>query len=577
MNFFGKRPDANLQYAFQRHNFWQELLIVFLPSGLLLFALIAFWHYSEYRRELRFMQSMEVTRIETGIDSIQREFQVITSDLLVLAEGPSLQRFLESGLQADRQELEAEFLNFSRYKRKYDQIRFLDRQGQEIVRINWNNGQPAAVPADELQNKGQRYYFQDTYRLGAGEVFVSPLDLNIEGGSIELPFKPMIRFGTPVYPPREGKLGIVLLNYHANILLQQLETAMASDGSQPMLLNSDGYWLMAPNSDDEWGFMLGNEQRTFRQVYPHVWELMSQQEQGQITVDEGIFTFTTIYPLTVSMSSSTGAAAPFAPSQMALHRDNYFWKVVSWVPMENLRTLQRRHVNHTLIQTAIIGGVLVSISSLVAKGRLAHRQTILQLKASEQRLRTITNEVAEGLLVVDPEDNVMLVNPEAERLLGFTEADMLGHHFHSLIYRAADGTPIDQENCAICPEPCAIVTTLQAGQTVRISQDEFTRADGSTMAVAYNASPLWEAGRVAGAVVVFRDITQEVEAQQKLSHMALRDALTGLFNRRELERVIQNTMVRARETKFSFALLILDIDHFKQVNDTYGHLVGDQS
>jgi hypothetical protein len=64
----------------------------------------------------------------------------------------------------------------------------------EVVRVNYSRGNPAVVPRGQLQNKSSRYYFADAFRLGGGEVFASPLDLNIERGEIERPLKPMIRF-----------------------------------------------------------------------------------------------------------------------------------------------------------------------------------------------------------------------------------------------------------------------------------------------------------------------------------------------------------------------------------------------
>ena len=86
----------------------------------------------------------------------------------------------------------------------YDQVRYLDETGMEIVRVNFNNGQPAIVEKNKLQPKGQRYYFKDAITLDKDEIYVSPFDLNIEGQSIELPHKPMVRFSAPVFD-RSGR------------------------------------------------------------------------------------------------------------------------------------------------------------------------------------------------------------------------------------------------------------------------------------------------------------------------------------------------------------------------------------
>ncbi len=84
------------------------------------------------------------------------------------------------------------------------------------------------VVADQckLQNKKNRYYFRDVFKLNQGEVFVSPLDLNIERGEIEQPLKPMIRFGTPIFDKYSNKRGIVLLNYLGSKLLNRYKDQM---------------------------------------------------------------------------------------------------------------------------------------------------------------------------------------------------------------------------------------------------------------------------------------------------------------------------------------------------------------
>ncbi len=63
----------------------------------------------------------------------------------------------------------------------------LDNDGMEILRVNYNNGKPEAVPQDKLQNKASRYYFTESQKLGPNEIYVSPFDLNIENGKIEQP------------------------------------------------------------------------------------------------------------------------------------------------------------------------------------------------------------------------------------------------------------------------------------------------------------------------------------------------------------------------------------------------------
>jgi len=87
------------------------------------------------------------------------------------------------------------FFSFTSRSGLYDQVRLLDAAGNELIRINYNNGTPFIVPGDQLQSKADRYYFQEASQMNLGEVYMSPFDLNIENQKLEKPYKPTIRFG----------------------------------------------------------------------------------------------------------------------------------------------------------------------------------------------------------------------------------------------------------------------------------------------------------------------------------------------------------------------------------------------
>lgn len=231
-----------------------------------------------------------------------------------------------------------EYLAFSRQKRKYDQIRFIDDKGMEKVRINFNSGNPAILPESQLMPKGNRYYFKVTMALSRDKVFVSPFDLNIEKGEIEEPLKPMIRFGMPVFDHTERKRGIVILNYLGNRLIASIrETGKLSIGDI-MLVNSDGYWLCGPKKADEWGFMLEKRKhRKFSLDFPQAWESISSSAVCQIYNENGLFTSATIYPLKEGLNPSSGSTAAYGDSDKSVKHREYYWKIISYIPAQRLR------------------------------------------------------------------------------------------------------------------------------------------------------------------------------------------------------------------------------------------------
>lgn len=280
-------------------------------------------------------------------------FDELVGDLLFLAEQNELEA-LVAGDAGARAALAAEYLAMMRHKAIYDQIRFLDRAGLERVRVNDANGAPVVVPEAALQDKRHRYYFSDVIVLEPGEVYVSPLDLNIEHGQIERPFKPMIRIGTPVVDAQGRKAGLVLLNVFGEHLLERLEAAATTALGEAMLLNHEGYWLLAPDPADRWGFMLpGRAERSFGRRFPQAWEQIQRERDGQIRNQNGLFSFVTLHPLHAGLVSSTGAAEPAAPSRVRLDAQSYTWVLVSWVPPAEIAAIGARILRQGVPMAAV--------------------------------------------------------------------------------------------------------------------------------------------------------------------------------------------------------------------------------
>lgn len=114
-----------------------------------------------------------------------------------------------------------EFKVFGESIKLYDQIRLLNHEGKEGVRVNFLDGGAELVPMEKLQDKGDRPYFIQGLALPFGEVYISPMDLNVERGEIELPYKPVLRYVVPVTDSQGSHHGVVVLNYLGEKLIQR--------------------------------------------------------------------------------------------------------------------------------------------------------------------------------------------------------------------------------------------------------------------------------------------------------------------------------------------------------------------
>lgn len=239
-------------------------------------------------------QQQQLVAVEKTI--ISNKVNRLATDLLYATDALALG---DNG-RGDYSDAEDHWLAFANRKMIYDQIRFIDVDGNEVIRVNYDENGATLTDSDDLQNKADRYYFTAGINLAQNQIYVSPLDLNKENDQIEQPIKPMIRLATPYYGARGQLLGLVVLNYTANDLLAQVEKIATASQGQVFMLNTDGYWLY--NSADPnraWGFMYDNRLNdSFKTDFPEVWSTIQSQKNGTLTTTAGVFAYTNILTAT---------------------------------------------------------------------------------------------------------------------------------------------------------------------------------------------------------------------------------------------------------------------------------------
>lgn len=139
--------------------------------------------------------------------------------------------------------LERDYAALAGYSRYVDQIRLLGADGQELVRVDRHPEGAIIVPAEKLQFKGDRYYFRSTMALEPRQLYISPLDLNVEFGRVEKPERPVIRVATPVANAAGRKMGILIINLHADLLLEQVQQMADARKGTAFLLDASGHYM----------------------------------------------------------------------------------------------------------------------------------------------------------------------------------------------------------------------------------------------------------------------------------------------------------------------------------------------
>ena len=188
------------------------------------------------------------------------------------------------------------------------------------------------------------------------------------------------------------------------------------------------------------------------------------------------------------------------------------------------------------------------------------------LREAEARIRAVVDHVVNGIITIDQHGTIESFNPAAERIFGYQAAEVLGRNVKLLI-----------------PEPDRsahdgyLANYARASQRTIVCSDREVvglRSDGSNfpMDLAVSEYPL-DGRRVFTGIV--RDITERKRAEDQLTYQATHDLLTGLPNRTLLQRHMEQAIASSRDQDASFALLLLDLDRFKEINDTFGHHYGD--
>lgn len=198
------------------------------------------------------------------------------------------------------------------------------------------------------------------------------------------------------------------------------------------------------------------------------------------------------------------------------------------------------------------------------------RERELRLEGERMRLELILGSVGDGVYGVDREGRITFVNPAALRLLQWPDAEhVVGTLAHQKIHFA------DERGKPIPPETCFLQQAYELGDSLSNWETVFWRADGHAFTVECTVRPQYRESECVGAVVAFRDIAERKRFEAELQWQLHHDHLTKLYNRAYFENALEQELLRLKRSSERSALLFIDLDRFKYVNDTAGHAAGD--
>ena len=281
-----------------------------------------------------------------------------------------------------------------------------------------------------------------------------------------------------------------------------------------------------------------------------------------------------IYGLTLAQSLGAGWAATLHPDdqarvvsdlrQSAREQREFSMEYRILHPQTQLRHLHAR-ARAVLGPDRDVVGYVGSVEDVTER-----RQLAAQLAEQHELLRVTLQSIGDAVITTDARGDVVWLNPVAERMTGWTSAEARGRPSVQVFHI------VNEENRQLAESPVVICLAQQSASGLA-SRTLLVSRDGHEYGIEDSAAPIRNAaGHVLGVVLVFHDVTEQRRMTGEMSYRATHDALTGLVNRVEFETRLRRVLRKAQEDKSAHALMYIDLDQFKLVNDACGHAVGDE-
>jgi PAS domain S-box-containing protein len=506
-----------------------RFLRLFLPLAACIVAVGLWLAHSQINEEVAKELEDAAHRAEIGATLFSRQLERPLAHLASLATEEPVRAAVGQS-QAGRLDAMANaFRSLMLRNKEYDQVRWIDHSGQERVRFNRTEAGVVRIQDSLLQNKSDRYYVKAAMILAPGETYVSAIDLDVEGGKVEVPHKPMLRLATPALDNAGRPDGVLVINLLMRPLLDAAVIHGVRGAGDIAVLNARGYWLRAADPADEWGFMFGRE-TTLGSRFPQLWQRMARQERGRHRDANGLWAWQRV------------------PSPVAGSADSP-WYVLAHQPPATLAAFEGK-------VRAQAGGILLALlgllgflcrnlalrraqrdEAMIDAGRTHAEAEALRTHVAEAQrheavsalLAAIVNSSEDAIFSTTPEGIITSWNPGAENLLGYSGDEAIGQPIAFLYPPAATTSPDAKEGGAVC----------RSELTLR-------HKAGHLLEVAATCSPIRGLdGQPAGNSCMLRDIREEKRAAAEL--VAYRDHLETLVSKRTADLAAAKAAVEERE------------------------------
>ncbi|BFN32573.1 diguanylate cyclase [Vibrio harveyi] len=520
----------------------RKLVSALLATTLFFSALISIYYYQKYQTLLADNVKSTAKEALHQLAYSEREYNNVQDQISsisdLLGHSQSLYDYLRDPSDKNLAILQEVWSSVAVNQKWYRQIRFLNLEGQENVRINYDFKTGIAAPAQVLQDKSERAYFQFAQNLGNDQIGSWGIELERENSELVYPYSPSIRIMMPVAMDgsREGYL---VLNINVQYLSSRLNYSPVRDFNIE-LINQAGYYVASSHNDKLYGDIIPARSRfNFGLLHPKVWQNMGAEKMGYEYDGNHLVIFNTIN---------------FVPGE-SLH-------LIIDLSQEQLLERADRDIDDLLQEALFVLSLMLVFALPITTLALHYRRHSIESKLARAALDGMT-----AVMISDTSHRIMMVNQEFENMMGYSNSRLRGWNAHNLIF-----IPEDIENILAIWNQLGVEQVWEGEVRCRTKLNHVFTAIMRIQAI------MAKSGKVSYYITSLVDISERKELEEKLRNLSEKDGLTSLWNRRKFEEQLAQytNLVERYPNTPTTCLALFDIDHFKRINDELGHDEGDK-
>ena len=497
--------------------------------------------FNQYQRiennQLSRINDSHTQRLAFSSEHLSAVIEEVDDIIKKISTSPQVELFTQDATSRNRTALENMFYFIVKNENVYSQIRYLDKSGIELIRVNNNQNNIDRIAATLLEDKSKRPYFLYAQQLKQGQIGTWPVDVEIENGELIKPIKTSLRIMMPVYN-QSSRQGYIVINLSVNNILNAIEE-LQSDNFVTRIIDENGHLLASDKPSEVLDHLFtASAQHNLANSFPELWQQILSSDDGRLTTDDMTYSYTEL-----------GLSSVYAPL------GKY---ILVTTPTSSAYVIEQKQ--NLLINAVLLLLLLLGVSGYIFKLYNSHENNVM----NQQLMEAAFNGVA-GVIIADRRYRLIKTNQQFVRISGYKQNELIGESLDKLNLNFSQ----------------AEVTTIKQHLRQDNWQGEVTGQNkcGGEYALMARIQVLKNSlGRVKKYVITFTDITHRKQLEEKLRNQSESDALTGIWNRRRFDNELNNMSVfTKRYPNYQACLGIIDIDYFKKINDSLGHDAGDSA